>query len=372
MHLHIVCLDNPFPPNYGGAIDMYYKIIALTRAGFKPVLHIFHKGDRTEIAPILRQTVEAIFFYKRNHYIHYLYGRVPYFIRSRPTKILAQKIRSLPGPVLIEGVHCGNLLSEKLPDYPLILRAHNYETSYYFELALNEDNWFRKYYYMNEAQKLKLFEPQIWLKAHGVAAISKEEVYRIEETQPNVKWCPAFISEYPESQKLTICQDPILLFHANFGIKENQMAGEWLLQVILPRLTPAYELWLAGSEIPKHWKDTTRVKIIKDPENMAGVIRQAGVIVLPIRQRSGVKLKYLESVNYNLRVVCTGETIVGTGLERDAIIFEGIRDTVEKIEKTFRGEYDTSFLNLQTTFRKFYNNDKNASTLKSMLEGSTN
>ena len=39
--LHIICLDAPSPPNYGGAIDMYYKIRALALAGTRIILHYF-------------------------------------------------------------------------------------------------------------------------------------------------------------------------------------------------------------------------------------------------------------------------------------------------------------------------------------------
>lgn len=368
MDIHIVCLDNPSPPIYGGAIDMYYKILALSRAGFRPILHIFHKGGKKIVDEKLRACSAAVFFYRREEYVHHLFGNIPYFIRSRPVKVLAQRIRVAPAPILIEGVHCGELLlTENLGDLPVILRAHNYETGYYFELAVNEDNWLRKYYYINEAQKLKRYEPIAWKKADFVASISKEETYRIEESQPATEWVPAFISENFPPIKPVISQEPAILFHGNFDVRENRLAGEWLMQVILPRLTPSYELWLAGKDVPSHWKESTRVKIFHNPENMSELVRKAGLVVVPIRQRSGVKLKYLESLNYNLRVLSSGEAVVGTGLERDAVIFEGIRDTVDKIERAFRGEYDMTFQNLQRTFRKLYDNDANALKLKNVL-----
>ena len=43
--LHIVCLAQPYPPNYGGAVEMYYKLKALHAAGVKITLHIFLYGD---------------------------------------------------------------------------------------------------------------------------------------------------------------------------------------------------------------------------------------------------------------------------------------------------------------------------------------
>ena len=40
-HLHIIALNIPFPPNYGGVIDIYYKIKALHQLGVKIILHCF-------------------------------------------------------------------------------------------------------------------------------------------------------------------------------------------------------------------------------------------------------------------------------------------------------------------------------------------
>ena len=43
-HLHIVCLDVPYPVDYGGVFDLFYKIKALSEAGVKIHLHCFEYG----------------------------------------------------------------------------------------------------------------------------------------------------------------------------------------------------------------------------------------------------------------------------------------------------------------------------------------
>ena len=43
-HLHIVALNIPFPANYGGAIDIYYKVKALHEIGYTIHLHCFEYG----------------------------------------------------------------------------------------------------------------------------------------------------------------------------------------------------------------------------------------------------------------------------------------------------------------------------------------
>jgi hypothetical protein len=42
-HLHIVCLDIPYPADYGGVVDLFYKIKSLHQLGVKIHLHCFTK-----------------------------------------------------------------------------------------------------------------------------------------------------------------------------------------------------------------------------------------------------------------------------------------------------------------------------------------
>ena len=44
IHLQIISFNIPYPPNYGGVIDVYYKLKALHSAGVKVHLHCFEYG----------------------------------------------------------------------------------------------------------------------------------------------------------------------------------------------------------------------------------------------------------------------------------------------------------------------------------------
>jgi hypothetical protein len=43
-HLHIISFDVPYPANYGGVIDIYYKLKALKKQGIKIHLHCYGYG----------------------------------------------------------------------------------------------------------------------------------------------------------------------------------------------------------------------------------------------------------------------------------------------------------------------------------------
>ena len=40
----MISFDIPYPPNYGGVVDVFYKLKALSQCGVKIILHCFEYG----------------------------------------------------------------------------------------------------------------------------------------------------------------------------------------------------------------------------------------------------------------------------------------------------------------------------------------
>lgn len=68
-NLHIVAFTIPFPPNYGGAIDVFYKLKALYELGVQIHLHCF-EYDRSP-SKELEQYCKTVYYYKRNKSFKY-------------------------------------------------------------------------------------------------------------------------------------------------------------------------------------------------------------------------------------------------------------------------------------------------------------
>ena len=50
--IHIIAFDLPFPPDYGGATDIFHKIRSLHDLGVEITLHVFlYKGKMPAPAP---------------------------------------------------------------------------------------------------------------------------------------------------------------------------------------------------------------------------------------------------------------------------------------------------------------------------------
>ena len=61
--LHIICHDVPWPADYGGVVDLFYKIKALHEEGIKIKLHCFDygRGKQNE----LNKYCEEVNYYER-------------------------------------------------------------------------------------------------------------------------------------------------------------------------------------------------------------------------------------------------------------------------------------------------------------------
>lgn len=63
-YLNVIALNIPYPANYGGVIDIYYKLKALHECGVHIILHCFEY--ERQHAPELLDICEEVHYYKRN------------------------------------------------------------------------------------------------------------------------------------------------------------------------------------------------------------------------------------------------------------------------------------------------------------------
>ena len=100
--LHIISLDIPYPADYGGVIDIFYKLRSLHEAGVEITLHCFQYGNRTPQAE-LKKYCKDVFYYPRLTGWKGLDMTLPYIISSRRSKDLLANLVQDDAPILFEG-----------------------------------------------------------------------------------------------------------------------------------------------------------------------------------------------------------------------------------------------------------------------------
>ncbi|MBK7268626.1 MAG: hypothetical protein IPI07_03635 [Flavobacteriales bacterium] len=112
-HLHIVSFDVPAPPDYGGVIDVYYKVTALAELGVKVHLHCYSYGRKP--AAELEQFCESVHYYPRSTSKHLLLSALPYVVVSRKSEELLDRLLQDDHPILFEGLHACHFWTHAWP-----------------------------------------------------------------------------------------------------------------------------------------------------------------------------------------------------------------------------------------------------------------
>ncbi len=315
--LQIVAFDVPYPPNYGGAIDVFYRLRALSEQGVPLHLHAFTYRDRLP-TPELREYCEAVYYYRRPRHFSDFFHRLPYIVASRMLPELLDRLAHIPYPILFEGVHtCGFIGHKKLEHHTKLVRMHNVEQHYYRHLAGLENNPIRRWHFRQEARKLTAFEANLLPHVQHILAISTRDEKHYLAKGVETTLLPAFHGQKKVSSLAG--RGAYVLFHGNLSVRDNEKAALFLIRQVLTKPFPP--LVIAGRHASSRLRTACarhpHVMLAEDPdeEEMADLIRQAHINLLYTFQPDGIKIKLLRALYQGRHVIANSMMVDGTGLE---------------------------------------------------------
>ncbi len=314
-HLHIVSFDVPWPADYGGVIDVYYKVKALAAQGVRVHLHCFEYG-RGE-APELAELCESVHYYKRDTGKHQLLNSLPYVVLSRRSELLMDILCQDDHPILFEGLHsCYHLGDPRLAGRKRLVRTHNVEHDYYEALALAERGTFKRTYFAQEARKLRKFET-VLSEADVILAISPNDQQHFAAHFRNVKHIPAF---HPSAKvDVPVGLGDFCLYHGALSVPENDKAALYLVNEVFKGLP--IPLVIAGRGASPELRaavarsNNVKLRLNIPTDEITALVKAAQVNVLPTFQATGIKLKLLLCLFIGRHVVCNTPMVQYTGLE---------------------------------------------------------
>jgi hypothetical protein len=305
----------PYPPDYGGVIDVFYKIKALHDLGIKIHLHCFNYG-RDE-SPELAAICESVHYYPRKKFYQAIYTSVPYIVGSRQSDELLNNLTNNDYPVLFEGLHtCFYLNHPALKNKIKAVRMHNVEWDYYRSLKEAESNYLIKFYFNLESKKLKKFEDEL-KSADKIFAISRSDYEYLRQSYETISYVSAFhnnegITSQPGS-------GDFILYQGNLSVVENNQAAMYIAKKIAEGMP--YKFIIAGKNptnaLKKEIKNIKNIELIENPtfDKMAQLMRDAHINLLITFQNTGIKLKLLNSLHRGRYVVVNSKMVNNTGLE---------------------------------------------------------
>ena len=364
-HLHIIDFTVPYPADYGGVIDLFWKLPALQKAGVQIHLHCFNygRGEQKE----LNKYCVSVQYYQRNTGVKGFSTSIPYIVSSRKNELLFNNLLQDDYPIFMEGVHSTYLLNDKrFKQRKKFVRIHNVEYDYYNHLAQTASSFVKKMYYLRESKLLKNYEFSMAKKATAFWGVTKKDVdvYRNELGFNNIDFLPLYL---PNNWDIQIKEGigGYCLYQADLSVDANERAAIWLLKEVFS--TMELPLVIAGKnpseklEQLAHSFNHTCIVANPNEQEMQDMIAKAHINILPSYSNTGIKLKLLNALFNGRHCVVNDATVEGTGLEKLCHIANDATTMQHTIEQLFSQSFSNCEIGMRKELlNKIFNNDNNA------------
>ena len=368
MKINIVSFDIPSPPDYGGVIDIYYKIKSLNNVGIKIHLHCFYYGRKRSFR--LESICSSINYYRRyRNPLHY-FSKQPFIVRTRTSKQLINNLLKNDSPILFEGLHsCFYLTDPRLKNRKKIVRTHNVEHKYYYNIAQAEQNWFKKKYFISENRKLRKFEKKIGY-AEIIAPISESDTIYFSSMYSGVVHVPIFHGN--ETVNIKAGKGDYALYHGNLSVPENENAALYLVHKVFNDIN--VKLIISGrnpsarllNSVNKNSNVTIETNIQR--ADLLNLINNAQINILPTSQSTGIKLKLINTLYNGRHCIVNSKMITDKILEECCIVADSAEEMKKAVLENANREMNKNNIVRRTKIlENNYSNKTNADNLISIV-----
>ena len=330
--LHLISFNYPYPPSYGGIIDVYYKIKALSDWGIKIHLHCFVDDIPETLDQEIKSITENVFFYKKKKNPFNYFSRLPFAAAIRTSDALFENLMSVNAPVLFEGLQTTQIIHRlKNKGYKLYLRFHNNESEYYKGLSSSEKNIFKKIIYRIESLKFADYQKKVLKELESVFCLSEKEFNEVHSYSKNARLIHIFHGN--ESIKHLNGKGDYFLFHGDLSTSDNKKALEETIRMFkaLPQLRLVVASDRAGDDVKKKINNVANITLvpIETSENLRQLFENAQGNILLSYQNSGTKVKLFNAL-YNSRFVIINQNITD---DRDLMSLCRLGSTPDEIRQ---------------------------------------
>lgn len=365
--LHIVAFDVPFPPNYGGVIDVFYKIKTLHKLGVEIYLHVFEYGRGTPQE--LEQFCEKVFYYPRNTSFIKFLSIIPFVVKTRASEVLIKNIKEVKADILFEGLHSTfPLIKNQFKERKTLVRTHNIEHFYYKGLAKSESNYFKKIFYWIESLKLKKYE-SILNKVDYILTISP---YEHNYFKSLFKEKTVYIPVFHQNKYVKIFNENgnKIIYHGDLRISDNIKVVNYLIDIFIDF---PHDLIIASSFENKALLDRisryTNIKFIKisSSQKMDELFNAAHINIILTFQKTGIKLKLINSLYQGRFIIANSEMIEDTGLENLCELANTKDEIRNKIISILKTDYNENIVKKRVSTLLDFNTEMSAKKIIELL-----
>lgn len=209
---------------------------------------------------------------------------------------------------------------------PLYVRVHNIEYDYAKKDLISDKSIEKFILYIFT----KHHEQQIVKRANKLVTITDEDTRRLLELYGNenaskIQTVPVCVDAVQEYQYKKMSKPIELLITGSLWFGSNYQGVKWVLDKVVPIIKVPYHLTIAGARPNRDLKDRVSdmesIDIVDTPESMMPYFNQTDMVLVPVFDGAGMKVKVAEALSYGKAVVATSHALTGYKLEDGVNVF---------------------------------------------------
>lgn len=340
----------PFPLYSGGQIRSYNLLKNLSKK-HQITLFSFIRSDKEKIyIPELKKFCFKVKVFKRRqawdirNILIAAFSPYPFLVAIYLSRTLKQTIKTELLTGNYDLIHAETFyVLPNLPKniaVPTLLVEQTIEYLVYQKFVETTKLWLIKPLLYLDVIKIKLWERYFWNRANSLAAMSVSDKNMMiaqtkRQTNLDVVANGVDVDFFALGEK-NLTSKPTVLFVGNFKWLPNKDAAKFLAKSIWPLIKqsiPQAQLWIVGRNPTPDilaLNQINGVSILSDVADIRQVLRQAWVLLAPIRNGRGTKYKVLEAMASGLPVVTTQLGIEGVDYQNSVLIAESATGLAKK------------------------------------------
>jgi glycosyltransferase involved in cell wall biosynthesis len=371
----------PFPPTDGGAIGIYNIVTGAAKAGHD--VHLLSVNTPKHLQP---DDVVPHLAFQKNVFIDTslsamkalsnFFKNIPYnvdrFVSDDFSKVLIEMLEKNSYDIVqIEGAYVAWYvdLVKKYAKCPVVVRAHNIEYVIWERLAENCGNPVKKSYLSFLARRLKKFETDYYQKFDGIAAITPEDVNRLQSMGVNntTRIIPAGVN-MENFKASSISPKPFTVFIlSSLDWLPNQEAVLWFVKNVWSELIkeiPQLELHVAGKNTPDSFYQIKGDNIVIHGfvNSSSEFMEQHDLMAVPLLSGGGMRVKIIEGMAQGKIIISSSIGAEGIHCEdgKNILIADKPEDWVRKMLAYFRDRKSFQPIgeNARSLIAQEYSNEK--------------
>lgn len=324
-----ITLESILPANTGGKIGVFKRLEQMAKWNDIYLFYPYDQDEELEQVVELERYCKKVYPYSRKenkkHAILNIW-KYPFTVASRDIPEMKKDIKKCIAQYNIDLINidfphmCVDILGIE-PDIPIILNEHNIEWKVYRTIAKSHRNILKKVAYFIDSFRLYAYEKSLFKRLNfaQVTFVSSNDMeYMVEQkivSQDKVTLIPvgADANNYNNIEH----NGKNIIFVGKMSYGPNIEAVQWFVKDIFPKIKlkiTDVKFYIVGKDPAEEVKllQSENVTVTGMVPDVADYYNRADLVVLPLKNGGGVKIKLLEAVSYNKAIVSSSVGAEGT------------------------------------------------------------